>query len=314
LLIAEQPLDAPIEEAVTTNRLQDFVDVCLVGDPTRAGEIYLYDEPANNYVASTLDQQPGEFELANVRRLATAARAVVGVPTVLVEAPIPFILPYIGVSADELAVIEPPFWQAVDATATETDYFGFDIYPAGLTNDFTVLANYLRFAMERSPNAKPLIVLQGSGYADMGIDLGSDGRRPTREETRNMAYVAFAGGAHAIYWYGQSALTLDDSDTWEHILEVVGELRALSGLLTLTKEPSRITGNDQIISQTWRDGDTLWLVAANPTGEHQAFDVDLPTGAAVYDALTRSPVPTCRASLWRVELAAHETMAVAMTR
>lgn len=88
---------------------------------------------------------------------------------------------------------------------------GFDVYPVDLEPDLAVIDEYIGHAKTAAPHATPISVLQGFGMADMGIDVGPPGRRPTRAETRSTAFVSAIAGARAIYWYGQSAIKTSDA-------------------------------------------------------------------------------------------------------
>jgi hypothetical protein len=73
------------------------------------------------------------------------------------------------------------------------------------------------------------MVLQGFGWRDLGKSEPKDpeiGRRPTRHESRVMAYEAIVHGASAVLYWG-TAYVEKNSRLWGDLLAVTRELRAL---------------------------------------------------------------------------------------
>lgn len=283
LTLLDQAVTEVLDRALAEARLREFVERCLGGDPSLVTEAYLYDEPANTYTQSYFDQDPATFQLANVSTLSDAARAVFGRRSLMVEANIPFLLPYLGVPAAEIPIVENVFWSAVDTVAPAADIHLFDHYPIDLTDDFTTLAEYVRHTKTRAPNAVPMFALQAFSYADTGIDYGTPGVGPSRSQARAMAFSVLAEGVRGLYWYGPSTLA-DDSPYWTDLLELAGEVRRLSGAYALPKVP--YDPAPPTLGRATRDGAATYVVLANPTPTPQAATLPLLGEGAVVDGLT----------------------------
>jgi hypothetical protein len=234
--------------------------------------VYLQDEPANNYAGSSLDSDPtNDFRLENVAILAEGTRVVVDAPVMLVEAPMPYFVPYFGFEPElEKQVLER--WdEGVTETAPLADIYGFDYYAVDLTEDFGVTAQVVEDGLAAAPKAKPIAVVQGFGYADMGIEFAtSTGRRPTPEEVRVNAFTVVAAGAEGVFWYGQSALTLAEPDQslWQAMIEVASDLRKLSGTLALPRIEGDV-GNAQVLVRAHADEAASYWLIVNPTNQDQ---------------------------------------------
>jgi hypothetical protein len=272
LLVPEVAPSEPLESALVSERMQGFVTSCLKGDETLLASVYLQDEPANNYAGSSLDSDPtNDFRLENVAILAEGTRVVVDAPVMLVEAPMPYFVPYFGFEPElEKQVLER--WdEGVTETAPLADIYGFDYYAVDLTEDFGVTAQVVEDGLAAAPKAKPIAVVQGFGYADMGIEFAtSTGRRPTPEEVRVNAFTVVAAGAEGVFWYGQSALTLAEPDQslWQAMIEVASDLRKLSGTLALPRIEGDV-GNAQVLVRAHADEAASYWLIVNPTNQDQ---------------------------------------------
>ena len=190
----------------------------------------------------------------------------------MVETPVPFVITL----DPAVKPFEDVFWQGVMETVGAGDWYGFDIYPVGQSEDLAEVGRHVRMAAEHAPGKMIVSVLQGFGRDD----LGADGRRPTPHETRFMAYDSIINGAQGLFWWGASAMEIDeDPALWEALEEVGRELRSLSPILAL---PSRnVTPSDERIECLAKRGPAAsYLFAANASSESVAFT--LPIGAASY--------------------------------
>lgn len=275
LPLLDQLPSAPLDGALARERLGIFVEDCLGGEIGRVAEAYLYDEPSNNAAMGS------GFDLDNVGRLAAAVDDVLGVETMLVEAPLPLLLELGGVPQAELDRIEPIFWEGVDRTAAHADHYGFDVYLVDLTDDLSGIGDYLAHARERAPGAAPIAVLQGFGFAEMGMDVGS-GREPTRDETRLAAFLTLIGGASSVWWYGQSAVEAD-APVWADLREASRDLRRVSGLGRLPAAEIGVEG--AVASMARQDGEVRWVVLANPTARAAEVTLSWGESAAAWDGL-----------------------------
>ncbi len=287
LLVPEVAPSDPLDSALVSERIQGFVTSCLGGDESLLASVYLQDEPANNYASSSLDADPNnDFRLENVAVLAEGARAVVSAPVMLVEAPIPYFVPYFGFEPELEKQVLERWEEGVEVTTKSADIYGFDYYAVDLTEDFGVSAQVVEDGLAAAPKAKPIAVIQGFGYADMGIEIPtSTGRRPTPEEVRVNAFTVVAAGAEGVFWYGQSALTLDDPDQslWQAVTEVAGELRKLSGTLALPRVAGDV-GNAKIRVRAHADEAASYWLVVNPTNQDQP--IVLAGEGALTDSLT----------------------------
>lgn len=125
------------------------------------------------------------------------------------------------------------------------DMVGCDIYPipegysvrhSDLSNRTPASVGAYTERMQRSAPDKPVwMVLQGFGWGDILPERPEEERellrRPTYDETRFMAYDAVVRGARAILYWG-TAYIEKDSELWEDLLRVVGELSTLQPVLS----------------------------------------------------------------------------------
>lgn len=128
------------------------------------------------------------------------------------------------------------------------DIVGCDIYPvpAFKTGHSDLMERtpaaagaYTRRMQEAAPGKPVWMVLQGFGWRDISDDPSpdpNDGRRPTLEETRFMAYDAIVHGARGIFYWG-SAYIEKDSQLWQDLLTVIAELNALQPVLSAPDAP-----------------------------------------------------------------------------
>lgn len=286
LLAVEQPYTEPLDVPRYQARLRSFVEVCLGGDPGPLAGIYLHDEPVNNYIAGRLDTDPLDYVLENVVTMAEASRAIVQVPTVIAEAPLPFLLPFYGVSEADRPVVEEEFERAVGQTAPAASVYGFSLYPVDIIRDLTPLGDHVEEARRLAPEAIPMAVLQGFGFADMSIDFPpATGRQPTLPEMRAMAFQAVVRGARVLFWYGQSALRKGDPGVWDHVKTVIDELRRTEAALAWP-ERSADLGNPRLGWTVRRDGGQSWIYVVNPTPDTQRGSIPTFGEGPLLDAFT----------------------------
>jgi hypothetical protein len=275
-------LDVPRYQA----RLRSFLEVCLGGDTRPLAGIYLQDEPANNYMAARLSPEPRDYVLENVATMAAASREIVQVPTVIAEAPLPFLLPFYGVSEADRPLLEELFHRAVRETVPAASVYGFSLYPVDLVPDLTALGEYVEEARRLAPEALAMAVLQGFGYTDMSIDFPpATGRQPTLEESRAMAFLAVVRGARVIFWYGPSALRRGDPGAWEDIRTVIGELRRTEGPLSWGERVVEL-GNPRLQWTARADGGQTWFYIVNPTPGEERVTIPTFGQGALLDALS----------------------------
>lgn len=291
LLVLDVPANEPLNADLVADRVSAFVDTCLAGDPSRLAAAYLQDEPATSYAGSRADADAAnDYLLANVAALAQGTRAKIAAPLLVVEAPLPRGLPYLGFSTALEAQLLADWEVGVAATAPLADLYGFDFYAVDLTDDLSVLAGIVDDAQALAPDSSPLAVIQGFGYADMEMTRPpATGRRPTPQEVRASAFVPVARGAEGLFWYGQSALAIDDPDPtlWNAIRAAARDLRRLSGVLALPRLALDL-GNPAVEVRAHADTGSAWILAVNPTAEVQR--IHLAPGLRLQDALTGEPV------------------------
>ncbi len=123
------------------------------------------------------------------------------------------------------------------------DIVGCDIYPvrefetghSDLAERTLAAVGAYTDRMQAAAPGKPVwMVLQGFGWRDISDAPDPDpenGRRPTLEETRFMAYDAIVHGARGILYWG-TAYIEKDSQLWQDLLTVIAELDALQPVLS----------------------------------------------------------------------------------
>lgn len=125
------------------------------------------------------------------------------------------------------------------------DVIACDIYPvpvsphvghSDLRNKSMTSVGAYTDRMQASAPGKPVwLVLQGFGWPDIQPERKEEERkllrRPTREETRFMAYDAIVHGARGLVYWG-TAYVEKDSPFWNDLLGVFSELDALQPVLS----------------------------------------------------------------------------------
>jgi hypothetical protein len=103
-------------------------------------------------------------------------------------------------------------------------------------------------------------VLQGFGWADIQPTATPERkkaeRRPTREETRFMAYDTIVRGARGILYWG-TAYIEKDSQCWKDLLSVIAELAELQPVLSA---PDANLALKTSIAPTWGSVDRSVMV------------------------------------------------------
>ncbi len=144
------------------------------------------------------------------------------------------------------------------------DIVGCDIYPAplsrflrhsDLTDQSLSSVGAYTVRMARAAPGKPVwMVLQGFGWGDIKTESSPEIRRelhrPTRDETRFMAYDAIVRGARGILYWGSFSAE-KDSVLWRELLDTVGEIASRQEVWSAPDAPIR-----------WSAGfeETLWSV------------------------------------------------------
>lgn len=284
--------ETPLDEDQVRGLLNALLERC-VGDATAViGGWQVFDEPVNAAVAAAFEDPPRIHDLSNPARLASVVRERRNEPVLLIEAALPFWLDYdpeLANLPDDLRhLILDQFNDGITATATAADWYGFDLYPVPTAADLGVVGDYAALARATAPSSRTIAVLQGFGLEDLN---GAPGRRPTAEETRFMAYDAVVNGASVLFWWGQSAMEVDEDPTlWRAIIDTGSELRTLSGILAGEVVPAPVVG-DGIEAAARRRYDVTWLFMVNRRASPTTAEIEL-TGLesgrpwAVHDALT----------------------------
>jgi hypothetical protein len=279
VLVSTEEWTLPLVEADLAQRLQALVDECMGGDDAVLGGLEVYDEPAADATILFFDEDPAnDLLVANVAAAARALASVSSAPTLVVEGALPFVVTHYpefeGTSPEDLGALQERFWDFADETRGASDVYGFDVYPIekplGAPPALEAVGEYAEQAHGREPGAVVLSVLQGFGEEDLGT---REGRQPTLAETRFMAFESLIHGARMVLWYGQSAISPEGA-LWQDLLATARELRAVAPLLDLTRidlppQTSRVE------ARGFLDGDTVWMLAANPTDGEQRLSVPL---------------------------------------
>lgn len=127
-----------------------------------------------------------------------------------------------------------------------------------------------------------------------------------------MAFAAAASGARAIYWYGQSATSLDDPTMWNDVLEVVRDLRRLSGLFAL--EPLDFTPAPPLIARAARYGAVTFVVVANPGPDRVTARLPLEGTFNVVDVLSGEDLSRNSPGDGQIRLAAYDARVLALVK
>ncbi len=124
------------------------------------------------------------------------------------------------------------------------DIVGCDIYPVPeyriehselADRSLSATGAYTTIMQEAAPGKPVWMVLQGFGWADIGVGEIQDGkevrRRPTFEESRFMAYDAIVHGARGILYWGTAHIE-KDSELWNDLMKLARELTHLQPVLS----------------------------------------------------------------------------------
>ena len=187
-----------------------------------------------------------------------------------------------------LRVLDPrhPICMAVDSISRLEPYAAWaDIImpwtepePVG---DLRSVDAMIQRAIKVADGAKPVwpvIQLIGAAWSqDARLDPAGNGRPPTPEEYRCMAYLAFARGANGLFAYAYRVpqsrnqkefdVQRDAPELWQMVRKVGLELKALTPVL-LEGEPVAVENTNQAIAMRgYRYNNITYVVAVNPLGE-----------------------------------------------
>lgn len=159
------------------------------------------------------------------------------------------------------------------------DAVGCDIYPAPphsprsghsdiADRSLTAVGAYTRRMQAAAPTKPVWMVLQGFGWPDLkepgAIAEDKELRRPTREETRFMAFDAIVHGARGILYFGTFAIS-KESELWKSVLAVTRELADLQPFLA---SPDSTIKPRLKLAETWGSLDRgVHVLAKNVGGE-----------------------------------------------
>ncbi|MBM3474752.1 MAG: hypothetical protein FJX75_15925 [Armatimonadetes bacterium] len=150
------------------------------------------------------------------------------------------------------------------------DVTGMDIYPvegadhSDLPNKtLSVVGAEMDKQHQTVDNRKPVwAILQGFGWSAWEKDPALHKRAPTWTETRFMAYDAILHGAVGIIYWGASYED-QESDIWNSLRRMAGELAQLSPALIAQERPSVTVNEGPVIATARRVDGKLWIIAAN---------------------------------------------------
>lgn len=165
------------------------------------------------------------------------------------------------------------------------DIAGCDIYPVPrsplvghsdiMDQNMSSVGGYTIRMQDSAPGKPVWMVLQGFGWADIQEGRTPEEakilRRPTKAETRFMAYDAIVCGARGVLYWGTMAVE-KDSVFWKELLEVVAELSSLQPVLSapdalpglkvaLTPTRGSMDRGVRVLAKDAPDG--VWLVVVN---------------------------------------------------
>ena len=165
------------------------------------------------------------------------------------------------------------------------DAVGCDIYPVPESQNtrhsdlrdrsVSAVGAYTARMQAAAPGKPVWMVLQGAGWGDF-LDSLDDARReemrrPTREETRFMAYDAIARGAQGILYWGTFYVP-KDSQFWKELCGVITELHNLEHVLSapdadlplnVTHAPSSGSVDRGIVARAKATPDGVWILLVN---------------------------------------------------
>ncbi|MCC6145839.1 MAG: hypothetical protein IT368_18685 [Candidatus Hydrogenedentes bacterium] len=199
------------------------------------------------------------------------------------------------------------------------DIVGCDIYPLPvgpsvghsdlMDKTMTSVGAYTRRMQEAAPGKPVWMVLQGFGWDDIQENGEKEGElgRPTREQTRFMAYDTIVNGARGILYWGTMAVE-KDSPFFADLLSVVKERSGLQPVLsapdadlelaiTLEETSGSIDRGIRVLPK--QVGDQLWLIVVNEWTEPLSYTIGGLGNAAgqsfvVHGAEDSGPRPTLR--------------------
>jgi hypothetical protein len=165
------------------------------------------------------------------------------------------------------------------------DIVGCDIYPvpeslqikhSDLANRSLASVGAYTGRMRAAAPGKPVwMVLQGTGWGDFMKNRAPEElealRRPTKEESRFMAYDAIVHGARGILYWG-SHYVEKNSTFWRELMEVVAELDGLQPVLTAPDAPVQpevllapthgsLERGVEVLAKSQPEGD--WIIVVN---------------------------------------------------
>lgn len=165
------------------------------------------------------------------------------------------------------------------------DIVGCDIYPVPMSQlakhsdladrTMTCVGAYTDRMQAAAPGKPVWMVLQGTGWGDFLTEDTDEERatlrRPSKEETRFMAYDAIVHGARGILYWG-SHYVEKDSTFWMELLEVMKELDGLQPLLvapdtlpapSVTVGPTNGSVDRGVVARARQLPDGVWYILVN---------------------------------------------------
>ena len=100
---------------------------------------------------------------------------------------------------------------------------------------------------------------------------GGTPKFPTYDEFRNMSYQCVAEGANGLVYYQFTRLMKEGetfSRCWPYVCAALREIAANIPVFLLDPGPAPASrSSDDLLLRTWRDGDSMWILAVNDTRE-----------------------------------------------
>lgn len=143
------------------------------------------------------------------------------------------------------------------------DSVGLYIYPVPFLPPSVVGRAIDRMLPLQPGRLRPLVALQGFGFADNGAVRTA--RRPSATETRFMAYQAIVHHAGGIVWWGANFIS-SESTLWGDLKRTAGELAGLSGWLVQPDAGLVLTAPqaEVLLKRPQPDGNVCLLIVVNP--------------------------------------------------
>jgi len=177
------------------------------------------------------------------------------------------------------------------------DIVGCDIYPVPFgpfvghsdlpERNLPSVGRYTQRMIQSAPGKPAWMVLEGFGWDDINESpAGGEpkNRRPTKHETRFMAYDAIVNGARGLLYWGTFAVE-KPSAFWSELKSVISELHRLqpflsapdaTGQVTLTVEPSSGSGENSVRLMA-KEHEGRWaFFIVNEAPEALAFSIRVP--------------------------------------